>query len=192
MGFGFLLSNEQAGAGSLNRIQFMGQAAHNLRLGRRLNLRTGMQLGFGARSIDVTNLVFTDQLLRDNTTRIGGARPGGRNAVHGHGGRLYAVVPARLVWRFCQPFGHAQRRPEPGLARAPGGVVHWARRRAHRLARGPQAVPSDVVLSWKYIQQGDRNQLDVGAYRFSLFTWAFGTEDFPFSNPQTGLWMWTP
>ena len=65
MGFGFLLSNEQAGAGALNRIQFMGQASHNLRLGRRLNLRTGMQLGFGARSIDMTNLVFMDQILRD-------------------------------------------------------------------------------------------------------------------------------
>jgi type IX secretion system PorP/SprF family membrane protein len=65
MGYGFLLSNEQAGAGSLNRFQFMGQAAHNLRLGRRVNLRTGMQLGFGARSIDMTQLVFMDQILRD-------------------------------------------------------------------------------------------------------------------------------
>ena len=66
IGYGFLVSNEQAGAGALSRFQFMGQAAHNLRLNRKLNLRSGMQLGFGARSIDFDNLVFTDQLLRDN------------------------------------------------------------------------------------------------------------------------------
>ena len=66
MGFGFLLSNEQAGAGALSRMQLMAQAAHNLRLNRRMNLRMGMQLGFGARSIDMGGLVFMDQILRDN------------------------------------------------------------------------------------------------------------------------------
>ena len=48
MGFGFLLSNEQAGGGAPNRRQFMVQPAHKLRPGRRLNLRTGMQMGLGA------------------------------------------------------------------------------------------------------------------------------------------------
>ena len=33
-----------------------------------------------------------------------------------------------------------------------------------QLVRGPKGLSKDVVLSWKYLQQGGRNQLDMGAY----------------------------
>ena len=56
-----------------------GPGGAQLRLNRRMNLRMGMQLGFGARSIDMGGLVFMDQILRDNAATsieqgIGGGR----------------------------------------------------------------------------------------------------------------------
>lgn len=172
MGFGFLLSNEQAGAGALNRIQFMGQASHNLRLGRRLNLRTGMQLGFGARSIDMTNLVFMDQILRDfaDVSIEQGLGAGTQYMDMGAGFMLLS----RRVW-----FGaSANHLTSPNVSLNPAlpeqlAVLYTGHGGARiQLARGPRGrFRRDVVVSWKYMQQGDRNQLDVGAYYdMSLFT----------------------
>ena len=172
MGFGFLLSNEQAGAGALNRIQFVGQASHNLRLGRRLNLRTGMQLGFGARSIDMTNLVFMDQILRDfaDVSVEQGLGVGTQYMDMGAGFMLLS----RRMW-----FGaSANHLTSPDVSLNPAlpeqlAVLYTGHGGARiQLARGPRGrFRRDVVVSWKYMQQGDRNQLDVGAYYdMNLFT----------------------
>lgn len=179
MGYGFLLSNEQAGAGSLNRIQFMGQAAHNLRLGRRMNLRTGMQLGFGARSIDMTNLVFMDQILRDNAdvSLEQGLGMGTQYMDMGAGFMLLT----RRVW-----FGaSANHLTSPNVSLNPSlpeklAVLYTGHGGARiQLARGPKGrFRRDVIVSWKYMQQGGRNQLDVGAYydltMFTLGLWYRG------------------
>ena len=172
MGFGFLLSNEQAGAGALNRIQFMGQAAHNLRLGRRVNLRTGMQLGLGARSIDMTNLVFMDQILRDfdDVSVEQGLGTGTHYMDMGAGFMLLS----RRFW-FGASANHLTS-PNVSLnAALPErlAVLYTGHGGARiQLARGPRSrFRRDVVVSWKYMQQGNRNQLDVGAYYdMTLFT----------------------
>ena len=188
MGFGFLLSNEQAGAGSLNRIQFMGQAAHNLRLGRRLNLRTGMQLGFGARSIDVTNLVFTDQLLRDNAT-VSVEQGLGAGTQYMDMGAGFMLL-SRRVW-----FGaSANHLTTPNVSLNPAlperlAVLYTGHGGARiQLARGPHGrFRRDVVVSWKYMQQGDRNQLDVGAYYdLSLFTLGLWYRGLPVQQSADG------
>ncbi|MDA0940447.1 MAG: PorP/SprF family type IX secretion system membrane protein [Bacteroidetes bacterium] len=179
MGYGFMLSNEQAGAGSLNRIQFMGQAAHNLRLGRRMNLRTGMQLGFGARSIDMTNLVFMDQILRDNA-EVSLEQGLGRGTQYMDMGAGFMLL-TRRVW-----FGaSANHLTSPNVSLNPSlpeklAVLYTGHGGARiQLARGPKGrFRRDVVVSWKYMQQGDRNQLDVGAYydltMFTLGLWYRG------------------
>jgi len=179
MGYGFLLSNEQAGAGSLNRIQFMGQAAHNLRLGRRMNLRTGMQLGFGARSIDMNNLVFMDQILRDNAD-VSLEQGLGRGTQYMDMGAGFMLL-TRRVW-----FGaSANHLTSPNVSLNPSlpeklAVLYTGHGGARiQLARGPKGrFRRDMIVSWKYMQQGDRNQLDVGAYydltMFTLGLWYRG------------------
>ena len=179
MGYGFLLSNEQAGAGSLNRIQFMGQAAHNLRLGRRVNLRTGMQLGFGARSIDMTNLVFMDQILRDNAA-VSLEQGLGMGTQYMDMGAGFMLL-TRRVW-----FGaSANHLTSPNVSLNPAlpeklAALYTAHGGARlQLSRGPKGrFRRDVIVSWKYMQQSDRNQLDVGAYydltMFTLGLWYRG------------------
>ena len=55
-----------------------------------------------------------------------------------------------------------------------------------QLVRGPKGLSKDVVLSWKYVQQGGRNQLDMGAYCVTL---ACGIAAFLFKRPQMAHWM---
>ena len=188
MGFGFLLSNEQAGAGSLNRIQFMGQAAHNLRLGRRLNLRTGMQLCFGARSFDVPTLVFSVVLLRDNAT-VSVEQGLGAGTQYMDMGAGFMLL-SRRVW-----FGaSANHLTTPNVSLNPAlperlAVLYTGHGGARiQLARGPHGrFRRDVVVSWKYIQQGDRNQLDVGAYYdLSLFTLGLWYRGLPVQQSADG------
>jgi type IX secretion system PorP/SprF family membrane protein len=179
MGYGFLLSNEQAGAGSLNRFQFMGQAAHNLRLGRRVNLRTGMQLGFGARSIDMTQLVFMDQILRDFAD-VSLEQGLGRGTQYMDMGAGFMLLTRRF-W-----FGaSANHLTSPNVSLNPAlpeklDALYTGHGGARiQMARGPRGrFRRDVVISWKYMQQGDRNQLDVGAYydltMFTLGLWYRG------------------
>ena len=172
MGFGFLLSNEQAGAGALSRMQLMAQAARNLRLNRRMNLRMGMQLGFGARSIDMGGLVFMDQILRDNAaTSIEQGIGGGRQYVDMGAGFL---LLSRRVW-----FGaSANHLTSPNISLNPDYPEQLAMlMSAHggariQLVRGPRGrFRRDLIVSWKYMHQGQRNQLDVGAYYdLSMFT----------------------
>jgi type IX secretion system PorP/SprF family membrane protein len=179
MGYGFLLSNEQAGAGSLNRFQFLGQAAHNLRLGRRVNLRTGMQLGFGARSIDMTQLVFMDQILRDFAD-VSLEQGLGRGTQYMDMGAGFMLLTRRF-W-----FGaSANHLTSPNVSLNPAlpeklDALYTGHGGARiQMARGPRGrFRRDVVISWKYMQQGDRNQLDVGAYydltMFTLGLWYRG------------------
>ena len=165
IGYGFLVSNEQAGAGALSRFQFMGQAAHNLRLNRKLNLRSGMQLGFGARSIDFDNLVFTDQLLRDNAAMsVETPTDRGRNYLDMGAGFM---LLSRRTWLGMS----ANHLLSPNASLNPAlpeklsilYTVHGGAR--IQLVHGPKGrLSRDVVWSWKYVQQGDRNQLDMGAY----------------------------
>jgi type IX secretion system PorP/SprF family membrane protein len=188
LGFGVLLSNEQAGAGSLNRFQFAGQASHNLRLSRGMNLRSGMQVGFGARSIDMTNLVFMDQLLRDNAAV---------SLEQGLGmGRQYLDMGAgfMLLTRTFWVGASANHLTSPNVSLNPDlperlAVLFQGHGGARiHLARGPRArVTKDVVVSWKYMQQGDRNQLDLGAYYdMSLFTLGLWYRGIPVQQAADG------
>ena len=165
VGYGFLASHEQAGAGALSRFQFMGQAAYNLRLNRKLNLRSGMQLGFGSRSIDFNNLVFTDQLLRDNAAvSVESALDRGTHFMDMGAGFM---LLSRRMWLGVS--GNHLLSPNvrlnPSLPEKLSILytVHGGAR--IQLVHGPKGRMSrDVVWSWKYVQQGDRNQLDMGAY----------------------------
>ncbi|MEE2919629.1 MAG: type IX secretion system membrane protein PorP/SprF [Bacteroidota bacterium] len=165
VGYGFLVSNEQAGAGALSRSQFMGQAAYNLRLNRRFNLRSGMQLGFGSRSIDFDNLVFTDQLLRDNAaTSVETPTDRGRQYLDMGAGfmllsrRMWVGMSANHLLSPNASLNPSLPENLPTLYTAHGGA-------RIQLVRGPKGgLSKDVVLSWKYVQQGGRNQLDMGAY----------------------------
>ena len=204
MGYGFLVSNEQAGAGALSRFQFMGQAAHNLRLNRKLNLRSGMQLGFGARSIDFDNLVFTDQLLRDNAAMsVETPTDRGRNYLDMGAGFM---LLSRRTWlgmsanHLLSP--NASLNPTLPEKLAVLYTVHGGAR--IQLVHGPKGrLSRDLVWSWKYVQQGDRNQLDMGAYYdLSVMTLGVWYRGIPVQKAPDGsigcgrvelcVWLWKP
>ena len=188
MGFGFLLSNEQAGAGALNRTQFMAQAAHNLRLGRRLNLRTGMQMGFGARSINMNSLVFMDQILRDHAevSLEQGIGIGTQYVDMGAG----MMLLSRRVWFGAS--AHHLTSPNvslnPALPEQLDMLLTGHGGARIQLARGPRGrFRRDFVVSWKYMQQGRRNQLDIGTYYdMTLFTLGMWYRGIPVQANEDG------
>ena len=188
MGFGFLMSNEQAGAGALNRFQFMGQAAHNLRLGRRTNLRTAMQLGFGGRSIDMSRLTFMDQLLRDNAA-VSLEQGIGQGTQFMDMGAGFMLLRRRF-WMGAS----ANHLTQPNVSLNPDRpeqlsvlYVGHGGARIH-LARGPRGrFQRDVIVSWKYMQQGQSNQLDLGMYYdMTLFTLGLWYRGLPVQKAADG------
>jgi type IX secretion system PorP/SprF family membrane protein len=172
IGYGFLMSNEQAGAGALNRYQFMAQAAYKVRLGHRVDFRPALQMGLGGRSIHVGRLTFMDQILRDfaDVTLEQGIGASTNYVDFGSGFMLLS----RRFWMGAS----ANHLTTPNVSLNPSlpeklSILYTCHGGARiQLVRGPKAnLQRDVVVSWKYIRQGDRDQLDVGAYYdLSLFT----------------------
>ena len=165
LGVGFLLSHEQAGAGALNRIQFLGQAAYNLRLGHKVHLRSGMQLGFGARSINASQLVFMDQILR-NYADVSLEHGLGVGTQYLDMGAGFMLLSRRMWWGVSAAHlttPNVSLNPDlpeklPMLLTTHGGT-------RIKMSKSPKSqFRRDVVVSWKFMQQGTRNQLDVGAY----------------------------
>ena len=171
MGFGFLLSNEQAGAEPSAECNSWPRRAQ-LAVEPQDEPAHGNAVGFGARSIDMGGLVFMDQILRDNAaTSIEQGIGGGRQYVDMGAGFL---LLSRRVW-----FGaSANHLTSPNISLNPDYPEQLAMlMSAHggariQLVRGPRGrFRRDLIVSWKYMHQGQRNQLDVGAYYdLSMFT----------------------
>ena len=188
MGFGFLMSNERAGAGALNRFQFMAQASYNLRLGRYMNFRPAMQLGFGGRSVDLSRLTFMDQILRDNA-------PVSLEQGIGLGTQYMDMGAGFMLLRRRFWIGaSANHLTQPNVSLNPNlpeqlDVLYIGHggTRVH-LARGPRGrFRRDVIVSWKYMQQGDRNQLDLGMYYdMTLFTLGLWYRGIPVQESADG------
>ena len=64
LGVGLLIGNDVAGTGELKTTVINPSIAYELRMGRRIVLRAGIQPGIGIVSIDYNKLVFGDQIAR--------------------------------------------------------------------------------------------------------------------------------
>jgi hypothetical protein len=63
-GFGILISNELAGSGALRNARAAFQYAYEIPLGGGRRIRPALQAAVGNRSIDMSRLTFSDQLVR--------------------------------------------------------------------------------------------------------------------------------
>lgn len=188
IGYGFLLSNEQAGAGSLNRYQVMAQAAYTVPLGPRINFRPALQMGIGGRSINVGKLTFMDQILRDYAD-VSLEQGIGASTNYVDFGSGFLLL-SRRVWVGAS----ANHLTTPNASLNPSvpeklAILYTGHGGARiQLARGPRAsLRRDVIVSWKYIRQGDRDQLDVGAYYdLSLLTLGVWYRGLPVQQAQDG------
>jgi type IX secretion system PorP/SprF family membrane protein len=65
-GFGAMITNDKAGSGKLRQTSYSLLYAHELSITRKFSLRSGMQATGNVRSLNFNNLLFGDQLYRDD------------------------------------------------------------------------------------------------------------------------------
>lgn len=65
-GFGILATHERAGSGALRSSSVSAQYAYEIRMSRELYFRPALQFTFSNRNINFNDLIFGDQLIRNN------------------------------------------------------------------------------------------------------------------------------
>ncbi len=64
MGYGGYITNDVAGAGALHTLSVDGSFAYEAMISRRFAVRFGVQAGITTKSVDLSKLIFADQLAR--------------------------------------------------------------------------------------------------------------------------------
>lgn len=65
-GFGLLATHERAGSGALRSSSISAQYAYEIRMNRQLYFRPALQFTYSNRNINFNDLIFGDQLIRNN------------------------------------------------------------------------------------------------------------------------------
>jgi len=68
-GIGVILLHDRAGTPSINSTLAMLSYAYHFKISKFAEIRAGMQLGYGYKSIDISKLVLNDQLYYNTTTK---------------------------------------------------------------------------------------------------------------------------
>lgn len=63
-GIGIVLSNDKAGTGQLRTNSVMGSYAYEAHINRNYAIRAGLQAGIGMKAVNLSSLVFGDQIVR--------------------------------------------------------------------------------------------------------------------------------
>jgi|TARA_B110000879_G_scaffold179363_1_gene235261 type IX secretion system PorP/SprF family membrane protein len=164
-GIGVLVSHEEAGAGALRSSRIALQYAYEFKIGARTYVRPALQVGVVSRSVNLSDLTFMDQLLRQDATSTleDGIITGKQYADLGTG----VLMVSRGFWVGASA-DHINR-PNSSLSHSYSERLD-VRISAHGggripLLRGPKSkYGKDVVVAFNYTKQGDIDQLDLGAY----------------------------
>lgn len=164
-GFGFLFSQEEAGAGGLKTTRIAGQFAYEIPLGNGWRIRPALQAGIGSRSINMYQLTFGDQLIRGPQVSTIEDRPS--VARHYFDFAAGFLITGQYTWLGCS-FDHLNN---PNESLNPTyidpmdikGSVHGGFRMPltdylHNTHHG------DLVFAFNYMAQGAFDQLDLGLY----------------------------
>jgi type IX secretion system PorP/SprF family membrane protein len=168
-GLGFLLVTDRAGTANLRSTQFNFQYSYKVNLNNKWMLSSGLNFGLGNRNIDFNKLVFGDQLAFD----AGGGAPSDDPVLSNMGSKTYfdfgggMLAYSRKFW-----FGFSAlhlNRPNRSLIDGESEIpvklsMHGGVRIP--LYRGPFKRDRIAALapSFVYKQQGEFDQLDLGAY----------------------------
>ena len=164
-GIGVLVSHEEAGAGALQSSRIAFQYAYELKIGPRTYVRPALQGGLVSRSVNVSDLTFMDQLLRQDatTTLEDGIMSGKQYTDLGTG----VLMVSRGFWLGASA-DHLNR-PNSSLSNnyIERLDVRFSAHGGGRipLLRGPRAKSAkDVVVAFNYTKQGNIDQFDIGTY----------------------------
>ncbi len=164
-GIGVLVSHEEAGAGALRSSRIALQYAYEFKIGPRTFVRPALQAGFVSRSVNLSDLTFMDQLLRQDatTTLESGLMTGKQYQDLGTG----VLVVSRGFW-FGASADHLNKpnsslsydyieRLDVRFCAHGGGRIP--------LIRGPKSkYAKDIVVAFNYTKQGNIDQFDIGTY----------------------------
>lgn len=167
-GFGVLFSTEEAGAGALRTSRVAAQYTYEIPLGRSgWRFRPALQVGAGNRAIDLTQLTFGDQLVREDApTTVENIAPNSK-------GYLDFATGGLLVGKYTWLGFSADHlnKPNEGLSTTYIDPMEL-RLSTHGGFRMPVGDPMryrrgqrpDLVMAFNYMSQGVFNQLDLGLY----------------------------
>jgi|Wag4MinimDraft_19_1082662.scaffolds.fasta_scaffold20217_1 type IX secretion system PorP/SprF family membrane protein len=164
-GFGVLFSNELAGSGALRNARAAFQYAYEIPLGGGRRIRPALQAALGNRSIDMSRLTFSDQLVRGGAATSIEAPPSaaqtyvdlGAGFVY-FGKRSWVGFSADHVNRPDESLNASYFDPMGIRTSTSGGFrmkVGDPMRRRNR---------PDMVFAFNYITQEQFNQMDLGLY----------------------------
>ncbi|MFN8343275.1 MAG: type IX secretion system membrane protein PorP/SprF [Cyclobacteriaceae bacterium] len=167
-GFGLMLMTDKAGSASLRSTVLHGIYSYKLKLGDSWVIATGLDFGYGSRSIEMNKLIFGDQLQFDTNgapsddpaaSRLGMAR------YFDFGSGLLIYNKTFWMGASINHMNHPNRSMLGEEALIPVATsIHGGLRIP--LYNGPfhrEAIPV-LSPSFVYKRQGRFEQLDVGAY----------------------------
>lgn len=167
-GFGVLFSQEEAGAGGLRTTRVAAQYTYEVRLGDGgWRFRPALQVGAGNRAVDLTQLTFGDQLVRDDApTTVDPVANASKSYIDFATGGL---LVGKYTWVGFSA-DHLNR-PNEGLSTTYLDPME-IRMSTHGGFRMPVGDPyrykrgtrPDLIMAFNYMVQGPFNQLDLGLY----------------------------
>jgi type IX secretion system PorP/SprF family membrane protein len=168
-GLGFLVVTDRAGTANLRSTLLNFQYSYKVNLSNKWMLSSGLNFGLGNRNIDFNKLVFGDQLAFDG----GGAAPSDDPVLSNVGSRTYFDFGGGILAynrKFWLGFSAAHlNRPNRSLINEESQIpVKLSFHGGVRLPlyHGPFKRERVAALapSFVYKQQGQFDQLDLGAY----------------------------
>jgi len=164
-GFGLLISSESAGSGALRNSRVALQYAYEIPVGRGRRIRPALQIAGGNRSIDMSRLTFTDQLVRGGAETSIEAPPSAAQSYIDLGAG--AVYIGKRSW-IGFAADHVNRPDESlnpeyldamGIRTSTTGGFRMKVGDAMRRRNRP-----DMIFAFNYITQDQFNQMDLGIY----------------------------
>ena len=164
-GIGILVSHDEAGAGALRSSRIAFQYAYEFKIGPRTSIRPALQVGVVSRSVNLSDLTFMDQILRQDatTTLEDGIMTGKKYPDLGTG----VLMVGQGFWLGASA-DHLNKpnsslsyeyieRLDMRLCAHGGGRIP--------LIRGPKSkYAKDIVIAFNYTKQGNIDQFDIGTY----------------------------
>ena len=164
-GIGGMVMRDQAGSFGLSFTQAALSYSYEARLNRRQAFRGGLRMGYTMRSYDPKNLLFADQVIRDNApTSIEPAMLQSVSYMDFSAGMLYY---SEQFWAGVS-LNHVNQPQETffldGDARLPMRVSVHAGYRFALDGRSLRHSETQMTLATHYKAQGKWDQLDIGGY----------------------------
>ncbi len=166
-GIGILVVRDQAGAGNLGRLDFGVLYSWNTQISRSgLYFRPGLQIKLTQRSVDLTKLVFPDQLEFDVDHYRPSVNPPPPNV------KKYFLDATASIMFYSSNFWFGVTadhlfRPNDAFYdynyHVPIKYVSWGGYTFHRYSRG-ERNGDKYMISYNFRYQGGNMQLDLGGY----------------------------